>query len=262
MKVKDSFLSLGHFKVNIGMNIRFWEDRWLRNFTLQLQYSSLYTITRWKNVSIASVFSTILLNISFRRGLVGNNLTLWHRLVARVAHTRLNEENDKFIWDLLQNSLFSVNSMYKALITDSHVRSHMVLWKMKIPLQIRNFMWYLKHGVVLTKDNLAWRNWNGNKHCVFCLHSESIQHLFFYCHFAKFLWRVVQTTFNIVNPTSVAHVFNGWANGLWKQVKSLLLVGVATLCWVLWTSRNDMMFDNAPIKTYMLVLFRVTYWLH
>jgi hypothetical protein len=38
-----------------------------------------------KNVSVASVFSSILLNISFRRGLVGNNLTLWFRLVTKVG---------------------------------------------------------------------------------------------------------------------------------------------------------------------------------
>jgi hypothetical protein len=35
MKVKNSFLSLGHFKLNNGMSIRFWEDMWLGNFTLQ-----------------------------------------------------------------------------------------------------------------------------------------------------------------------------------------------------------------------------------
>jgi hypothetical protein len=32
------------------------------------------------------------------------------------------------------------------------------LWNMKIPLQIKVFGWYLRKGVVLTKDNLA--KWN------------------------------------------------------------------------------------------------------
>jgi hypothetical protein len=67
----------------------------------------------------------------------------------------------------------------------------MVLWKLKVPLHIKFFMWYLKRGVVPTKDNLARWNWRGNKLCVFCSQPESIQHLFFDCHFAKFLWRVV-----------------------------------------------------------------------
>jgi hypothetical protein len=35
--------------------------------------------------------------------------------------------------------------------------------------------------------------------------SESIQHLFFYCHFARFIWRAVQVTFN--NDTYVCDTF-------------------------------------------------------
>jgi hypothetical protein len=177
------------------------------------------------------------------------------------VRTRLNDERDKFIWGLLQNDTFNVNSMYKALITDTRVRSHMVLWRMKIPLRIKIFMWYLNQGVVLTKDNLPRWNWSGNKLCVFCSHPDSIQHLFFDCHFTRFLWRAVQVTFNIVIPTSVAHLFNGCATGLGKYFKNLVLVGVTALCWALWTIRNDTVFDNAPIKTYMQVLFQGTYWL-
>jgi hypothetical protein len=60
---------------------------------------------------------------------------------------------------------------------------------------MKTFMWYLKCGVVLTKDNLCKHNWQGNKMCVFCAHPESFQQLFVYCHFAKFLWRVVQFFF-------------------------------------------------------------------
>jgi hypothetical protein len=91
-------------------------------------------------------------------------------------------------------------------------------------------MWYLKRGVVLTEDNLVRRNWSGNKLCVFCSHPESIQYLFFDCHFAMFLWRAIQVTFNIVDPICVAHLFNGWTNGLEKQFKKLVLVGVVALC--------------------------------
>jgi hypothetical protein len=101
MNVKESVLSLGHFQLNNGQNIQFWEDKWLRNLTLKQHYPSLYAITHLRNVSVTSVFSTILLNISFRRRLVGNNLTLWFRLVAKVAHIRLTRMNDRFIWGLL-----------------------------------------------------------------------------------------------------------------------------------------------------------------
>jgi hypothetical protein len=90
MKVKDSFLSLGHMKLNNGENIHFWEDRWSGNFSLQHQYPSLYAITQRKNISVTPI--------------------------------RLNGVRDKFMWGVLQSGLFSVNSMYKALILDTWVR--------------------------------------------------------------------------------------------------------------------------------------------
>jgi hypothetical protein len=161
MNVKEHFLNLGHFQLNNGGNIHVSEDRCLGNFTLSQQYPSLYAITHRRNVLVASVFSTIPLNIAFRRGLVGNNLALWLRLVARVVHVRLNGLPDRFIWGLLQSGMFSVNSMYKAMITDTRVRHNTILWKLKVPLRIMIFMCYLKQGIVLTKDNLVRRNWRG-----------------------------------------------------------------------------------------------------
>jgi hypothetical protein len=123
-------------------------------------------------------------------------------------------------------------------------------------------VWYFKIEVVLTKNNLARRNWNANKLCSFCAQQESIQYLFFYCHFARFLWRAVQVTFNIGIPTSVTHLFNDWANDVGYRVKKFFLIGASVICWALWTSRNEMVFDKFPLKTYMQILYRGTYWLH
>jgi hypothetical protein len=56
---------------------------------------------------------------------------------------------------------------------------------MKIPLKTKVFVWYLRRGVILTKDNLANGNWQESTKCVFCGHEETIKHLFFHCHFAR-----------------------------------------------------------------------------
>jgi hypothetical protein len=50
MKVKEKFLNLGTFTTKNGENARFWEDRWLENFTMQNRSPSLYHIARRKNV--------------------------------------------------------------------------------------------------------------------------------------------------------------------------------------------------------------------
>jgi hypothetical protein len=109
LKVNDTFLDLGHFQLNNGANIRFWEGKWLKNFTLKQYYPSLYLITHKKYICVQSVFSTIPLNISFQRGLVGNNLNSWYNLVARVAHIRLINTEGKFLWDLHQTGIFLWN---------------------------------------------------------------------------------------------------------------------------------------------------------
>ena len=44
--------------------------------------------------------------------------------------------------------------------------------------------------VILRKDNLAKRNW-GKQAVLFFNAQETIQHLFFDCHVARFVWRCV-----------------------------------------------------------------------
>jgi hypothetical protein len=78
--------------------------------------------------------------------------------------------------------------MYLALISNGAAIRNTLIWRLKIPLKIKICMWYLQKEVVLTKDNLAKRNWNGGKQCCFCLANETIKHLFFYCYYAKKLW--------------------------------------------------------------------------
>ena len=150
MKVKDRFMNLGVFHVSNGRSVRFWEDKWLGNFTLQLKYPRLYNLVQRKNATVASVFSTIPLNIYFQRGLYDVNLIQWHALVA---NTNILDTDDTFWWNLHQNKSFSVHSIYEPLACDGHVTHDRLIWKLKVPLKIKFFFWYLKRGVVLTKDN-------------------------------------------------------------------------------------------------------------
>jgi hypothetical protein len=62
-------------------------------------------------------------------------------------------------------------------------------------------------------------------------------------------------------PLSILHLFNDWASGKGHNMMEFLLTGDATLVWTIWTSRNDIIFDNSPSKTYMRVLYRGTHLL-
>jgi hypothetical protein len=67
--------------------------------------------------------------------------------------------------------------MYNAMTIGS-IWHNRLIWKLKLPLKIKTFLWYLNKGVILIKDNLVRRNWTGSTSCAFCNSEETIQHLF------------------------------------------------------------------------------------
>jgi hypothetical protein len=76
-----------------------------------------------------------------------------------------------------------------------------------------------KKKVILTKDNLIKRKWRGNKLCCFCNTQETIQHLFFDCHVARFAWRCVFFAFNIPPPHNAKDIFGNWLRGVPRPTK-------------------------------------------
>uniref|UniRef100_A0A453DCR7 Uncharacterized protein n=1 Tax=Aegilops tauschii subsp. strangulata TaxID=200361 RepID=A0A453DCR7_AEGTS len=59
---------------------RFWEDTWLGETPLALQYPSLYNIVHRKKVYVATELNSVPLNIQFRRSLVGERWNAWLHL--------------------------------------------------------------------------------------------------------------------------------------------------------------------------------------
>ncbi|WVZ54946.1 hypothetical protein U9M48_005671 [Paspalum notatum var. saurae] len=209
MGIKDQFLNLGSFILKNGTQIRFWEDIWLDGVSLKYQYPSLFNIVRKKHATIADVLGSNPLN---------------ENLVARLLNVDFEEGNDVFKWHLHKSGNFSVRSMYMHFI-NTGIRVSMEIWRTRLPLKIKIFLWYLKKEVILTKDNLSRHNWQGDKSCCFCYRTETIQHLFLDCKYAS------------------------WVKQGGLEHESLLLTGAAGVLWALWLSRND------------TVLFRGTYWL-
>jgi hypothetical protein len=100
--------------------------------------------------------------------------------------------------------------MYNALIQPdlpSDKISNNKLWKLKIPLGIKVFRWYLRKGVILTKDNLAKRNWYGSRNCVFYHQDETIKHIFFQCRFTRSIQSVIQVASTLYPPRNIANIF-------------------------------------------------------
>jgi hypothetical protein len=128
---------------------------------------------------------------------------------------------------------------------------------MKIPLKNKVLAWYLRRGVIPTKNNLIKRNWHGSKTCVFCTHDETIKHLFFQFNFARSIWSVIQSALGLYPPTSIANVFGNWVHDIDNKYIILLRVGEIALIWSLWLCRNDKVFDNKNTSL-LQVIYRCT----
>jgi hypothetical protein len=183
---------------------------------------------RHKGDTIAQVMETSPPNVAFRRDLSGQRLVFWHVLLQRLANIQLQPGYDKFHWNLHENGKFSVASMHNALILPNvpidSVNSKK-LWKLKILLRIKVFGWYLRKGVILTKDNLA-------------------KHLFFRCRFARSIWSVIQVASTLFPPCGITNIFGNWLDGIDNRYKKHIRVGAIAFIWLLLLCRNDNVFND------------------
>lgn len=96
-----------------------------------------------------------------------------------IRHYQKTPVSDKLIWKLSGNGLFSVHSLYLALVDNNVQFPQISSGKQSCLLKIKVFMWYVCKKVILTKDNLLTRNWKGNSFCCFCSNYANIDDLFF-----------------------------------------------------------------------------------
>jgi hypothetical protein len=148
--------------------------------------------------------------------------------------------------------------MYAVLISNG-VRVSQDIWQMKLLMKIKIFMWYLKRGVILTK--ITWLGEIGleTKTCRVCHFLEIIQHLFFYCFYAKFLWRSIHILFGISSPMNINDLFVHWSKVGNKKYNTLLLTAATALLWAIWLTRNEVVLNKCKHKSFLQVLFRGTH---
>jgi hypothetical protein len=127
---------------------------------------------------------------------------------------------------------------------------------MNIPLKTNVFAWYL-HRVILTKNNIANRNWHGCTKYVFCHKEETIKHLFLNCSVARSIWSVIQIGSTLNPPRSIANIFVNWLNRVDSMFKTLIRVGMIAVVLSLWLCRHEKVFNDKN-SSCMQVIYRCT----
>ena len=136
------------------------------------------------------------LKITFRRCVDNRLLLLWYDMLSIVQSIVLSNEDDVLIWKLESNGVYSVRSMYAMInfrgISQVHIPD---MWKIHVPPNIHIFLWLLAHNKLLVRENLVKRQHFNDLSCLFCSEGENINHLFFECVVAKYIWGLVSEHF-------------------------------------------------------------------
>lgn len=112
-------------------------------------------------------------------------------------------------------------------------------------------IWLALRNSILTKDNLFERgSWKGSKKCQFCNEEEAIDHLFFKCQLARFVWSVMNCVFACGIPNGMRDALGEWMKQFnrtqnWWQWEWLPFFG---------------QYENAEIKLVLKICYQETRW--
>lgn len=220
LKVKDLYLKGRVVIIGNGKVTDFWNDQWCGNFSLRERFANLFEICKDKKLTVAQAAERNC-QLSFRRWLPEQD-----QIDLRKLRDMLERDKQKWAWE--KSGMFSVSSMYDHLFSNEENFPNTMLWKEKVPLKNKTFLWLAQHNAILTKDNLLRRKWKGDKRCAFCVMDESIAHLFFECKITNYVWSIAYTVGAHCRPESVEQ-YVVWCNKFILAGKKFHLVRLAAV---------------------------------
>jgi hypothetical protein len=188
-KVKHLFHWGAEYKVHMGDSVRFWHDTWFGEMPLKIQYKLVFEICQYPNAKVCDFWKDGVWDIPLRRNLHGSVLNEWQELQDALHVVGLDRSgNDEVNWVLDKSRVFSTRSLYDYL-NRGGVRDKLcdILWKCKVPLKIKVFLWQIFHRKLQTALALSKRGWHGGPLCCVCNKVETIDHIFFECVFAQYV---------------------------------------------------------------------------
>uniref|UniRef100_A0A453DAW8 Reverse transcriptase zinc-binding domain-containing protein n=1 Tax=Aegilops tauschii subsp. strangulata TaxID=200361 RepID=A0A453DAW8_AEGTS len=217
-------------QINSGDVAQVWEDSLNGMPPMRVQYPQLFSICNMPKITVDKL-GGVEAGDMFRRRLNPPLDNMWNEMCTTVLNTISSTEPDQVGWAPGPKRRFTTKSMYKLLESNLAGCDYRWIWKAKIPLKIRIFMWQLFQDAVLTRDVMKRRKWPGNANCSFCAARETAQHLFFLCPVARVIWRSV----GVVLGTDLCPN-NLWQYYTWCYIylpdgAKFYTFGLAAICW-------------------------------
>ena len=197
------------FSIGNGQSTRFWTNLWIGAQPLWTEFRDLYDIAVNPGMSVADALRSPPSEIHFKRELLGPeqaSLVALRQLIDRVV---LSDQPDAVSWALTSSGKFSVKSLYRKLCQGPSQLVVAGLWKARLPLKIKLFLWQMFRDKLPTSLNVAKRNGPADGPCALCGDPEDANHAFFRCPLARFAWSAVRSAARVTwDPRSAAELIH------------------------------------------------------
>ncbi|CAJ2636477.1 unnamed protein product [Trifolium pratense] len=234
--------------IGTGEHINIWEQHWLKEgmpLTTPSDMQQFGDITKVKDLMLINSKTWDFDKI---RGIF-DNITL-----RRIMQTPLyaSVRDDKLVWKLEQDGVYSVRSAYKQCVNDAGYQDrHGVagqwnnIWHAKIPPKVKNLIWRIGRDVLPTRKKLNSCGVQCPMHCVVCNNGdEDSTHVLFSCTRSIQCWQQAGLWAHIgtglVANNNIAENLFSILHRLNKDQQELFCV----LVWSIWKRRNNKVWEN------------------
>ena len=194
------------YHVGSGQRVRFWTDKWCGDEPLCESFSSLFSISLFKNVWVSEVWYpagdgdgwTPLFARVFNDWEIEMVELLLHKIqVFRVQR----EEEDRVIWTASNDGTFSIKSLCSILERGgSSMFPSKSIWRIRVPPKVTFFSWEASWGKVLTLEQLQRREFSLANKCFLCLSEvETMDHLLLHYVNTRVLWNLLFSLFGVLD---------------------------------------------------------------
>jgi hypothetical protein len=118
----------------------FWKDTWMYDKPLSTLFSDLFKLCMQPNISVHQMKMNPQ-SVRFTRCLIDDLRLGCDKILETVDRTDFMPGNDMTKWKFGSNGYFTVKSVYKALTISDSRPNHKKIWKGKIPVKIKIFLW-------------------------------------------------------------------------------------------------------------------------